>query len=415
MKYGDFERRAARTVPAIVLQTSYANALGIIRALGRAEVPVLALDPNPRALGFRSRYAAGLVCPDPGKEPEAFLAFLERLGTRLPQRAVLFPTHDEFIWPIARHAEHLSAWYRIPFCGWEAMQRLYDKEEQLRAAWKVGVDTPKTVFVRSAADLEEGLREIPFPAIFKPVQSLAFKERFHRPVLEIPTPADVEAVYARCDDLGTLMMQEVVPGGDEELYTVGSTLDAQSRPLAVFTGRKLRQHPRRFGTARLAESVWSEELADAGIRLLTELGYHGVSQVEFKRDPRDGSYKLMEVNARHWLWHALAPACGVNLTLASYADAIGRPFISPRQSEDGRKWTLLFKETFDSLREIRHGEQSPQEWLSSLRGIKVDGVLAWDDPLPGALNAYRLARLVVQRRVAKRTGAGAPTATEIEL
>ena len=32
------------------------------------------------------------------------------------------------------------------------------------------------------------------------------------------------------------MLQERVPGGEDELWTVGSYLDADSRPLAVFTG-----------------------------------------------------------------------------------------------------------------------------------------------------------------------------------
>src|SRR5674536_24669 len=108
------------------------------------------------------------------------------------------------------------------------------------------------------------------------------------------------------------MLQDIVPGGDEELYTLGSYLDAQSRPLAQFTGHKLRQHPPRFGHVSMAVSLWVPELAEAGLRLLHELGYHGVSQVEFKRDPRDGRYRLMEVNARHWMWHSLATACGVN-------------------------------------------------------------------------------------------------------
>ena len=44
-------------------------------------------------------------------------------------------------------------------------------------------------------------------------------------------------------DCGTLMLQESIPGDDDELFTVGSYLDAESRPLAVFTGHKLRQHP----------------------------------------------------------------------------------------------------------------------------------------------------------------------------
>ena len=59
--------------------------------------------------------------------------------------------------------------------------------------------------------------------------------------------------------------------------------------------------------------------------------------MEFKRDPRDGGYKLMEINARHWLWHSLAAACGVNLSYVAYRDAIGDPFVAPRQI-DGRRW-----------------------------------------------------------------------------
>lgn len=413
MRHREFEALAAERPPAVVLQASYANGLGVTRNLGRAGVPVLSLDPNPRALGFASRYTVCSVCPDPGADPDGFIDYLAAVGRRLPQRGVLFPTHDEYIWPVARHAEQLSRWFRVPFSGWETMRRLYDKEEQLRAAWSAGVDTPLTVFVRSADDLAKGAERIPFPAIFKPVESLAFKTRFKRPVLTIESPSELEDVYAKAADCGVLMLQEIVPGGDEELYTVGSALDAMSRPLAVFTGRKIRQHPRTFGTARLAESVWIDELADAGLRLLRELGYHGVSQVEFKRDPRDGRFKLMEVNARHWLWHSLAPACGVNLTMASYADAIGAPFVTPRQ-RDGRKWVLTLKETVDSLREIRRGEQSVGPWLRSLVGVGTDGVMALDDPRPGFVNTVQMAKRVLARGTGLRTAAR-PEREEIEL
>ena len=42
--------------PAVVLQASGPNALGIVRSLGRAGVPVIACDHDPRALGLLSRY-----------------------------------------------------------------------------------------------------------------------------------------------------------------------------------------------------------------------------------------------------------------------------------------------------------------------------------------------------------------------
>jgi len=396
-----FLARAAAAPPVVVVQVGFANGLGVIRDLAREGVPVLALDPDPRAAGLRSRFAAGMVCPDPKLDDEAFLVFLEELGRRLPQRAVVFPTHDESVWPLSRHADRLSPWYIIPFSRWETMARLYDKRQQLEAAWRCGVDTPKTVFVDAAADLERAAGEVGFPAILKPVESLAFKQRFHRHVLEIHSREELDQAYATVDDCGTLMYQEIVPGGDDALFTVGSYLDAGSRPMAVFTGYKLRQHPPHFGVCRMGASAWEAGLAEAGLRLLAELGYWGVSQVEFKRHAVDGRYCLMEVNARHWMWHSLATVCGVNLSHVAYADAIGRPYTAPRQI-DGPRWAIAVTDARDTVREVARGERHLLPWLASYRGLRRDGVLSLDDPAPGALILGRQLRSVARARFATR-------------
>ncbi|MBN2204254.1 MAG: hypothetical protein JW767_04450, partial [Thermoleophilia bacterium] len=385
----------------VVVQVGFANGLGVIRDLAREGVPVLALDPDPRAAGLRSRFAAGMVCPDPKTDEEAFVVFLEELGRRLPQRAVVFPTHDESVWPLSRHADRLGPWYIIPFSRWATMARLYDKRRQMEAAWRCGVDTPKTVFVDAAADLERAAGEIGFPAILKPVESLAFKQRFRRHVLEICSREELDRVYATVDDCGTLMYQEIVPGDDDALFTVGSYLDAGSRPMAVFTGYKLRQHPPHFGVCRMGVSAWDAGLAEAGIRLLTELGYWGVSQVEFKRHAVDGRYCLMEVNARHWMWHSLATVCGVNLSHVAYADAIGRPYTAPRQI-DGPRWAIAVTDARDTVSEIARGERHLLPWLASYRGLRRDGVLSLDDPAPGALILGRQLRSVARARFATR-------------
>ena len=200
---------------------SYACGLDIIRDLGRHGVPVAAMDPDPGALGLRSRYAAGLVCPDPLDDEEAFLVFLEEFGRSLPQPAVVFPSHDEYIWPLSRHAERLEPSFIVPFSRWEVMQRVHDKRAQLEAAWSSGVDTPKTVFVESGEELAAAAGEVPFPAVLKPVDSLAFKLRFHRHIIDVDSPAELRRVYDKVDDLGLLMLQERVPGGEDELWTVG--------------------------------------------------------------------------------------------------------------------------------------------------------------------------------------------------
>ena len=401
MNLSTFLRRAAAAPPAVVLQASQANGYGVIRDLARYGIPSLALDPDPAALGFLSRHAHGMVCPDPATHEAEFVERMLEVGWQLPQRGVVFPTHDEYVWAVSRNADRLEPYYHIPFSRWETMSRVADKEQQLKAAWKVGVDTPPTIFLTDAGQLAEAAEQITFPAILKPVHGVEFKRRFGRQVLKVSAPEALEDAWRTVDGCGAMMLQDIIPGGDDELYTVGSYLDARSRPLAVFTGRKIRQHPRTFGTARFAESVWIQELADAGLRLLAELGYHGISQVEFKRDARDGSFRLMEVNARHWLWHSLAACCGVDLSYVAYRDAIDKPFVAARQV-DGRRWALSLVDLLDSTLEISRGELSPAVWLKSMRGIRVDGMISLSDPRPGATSAVRLVRRLARRRRTRR-------------
>jgi predicted ATP-grasp superfamily ATP-dependent carboligase len=141
----------------------------------------------------------------------------------------------------------------------------------------------------------------------------------------------------------------------------------------------------------MAVSRWVPEMADAGVRLLQELKYHGVSQVEFKRDVNDGRYKLMEINGRHWMWHALGTDSGVNLSYAAYSDAVGRPFIAPRQTEGG-KWAVVLTDARDAFSEWRRGERELLPWAKSYANVRRDGLYDLTDPLPGLLVTYRQLR-----------------------
>jgi D-aspartate ligase len=377
----DVQSRLANTTPVVVVAVSTGIGLGIIRDLGRRGVPVIAMDSEPRAIGLASRYPIPLTCHDPRYDEEALIQDLERVGAALPQRAVLFPGFDDHVWAFSRHAERLERYYIVPLARWDVIQRLADKELQMQAAWKAGVDTPKTFFVHGPGDLEAAAAEIPFPALFKPLRHQEMRRRFGFKVILAPTPGDLTAAYEKARVCGPLMLQEVIPGSDQDFYTFGAYQNATSQPLGVFVSRKVRQHPRSWGESRIAESCWVDEVAEESMRLLTELSFHGVSGTEFKRDPRDGRLKLMEVNARHWLHHSLATAAGVNLSWIAYSDALGRPVKGDRQT-DGVRWLDLPRESWDSLFELARREMSIRTCLSGLRNVRVDAVLSFDDPAP---------------------------------
>ena len=397
MRLRRFFERAQQQTPAVVLFSGNATGIGLLRALGRHGVPLWALDPHRDSVVLRSRFAYGSLCADPHYDEDGFVRDLVAVGRRLPQKALLIPSNDDYVDVIPRYADLLREWFILAQPSPERMKALGDKEQQFRAAWRAGVDTPTTAFIKEPEDLAAAAAEVPFPALLKPAVPLAFRRRVGTKVITVDSPAELEPAYERAREFGTLLLQEFVPGGDDQLYNFGSYLNADSQPLAQFTRRKLRQHPRTFGEIRFGESVWVPEVADAGLRLLQELHYHGISGVEFKQDPRDGRYKLMEVNARSTIIsHTLAPLVGVDIPYVAYRDAIGSPITAPRQV-DGVRWIQCSTDVPDSLAEILRGEMTLREWLSSLRGTRIDGILALDDPIPGLLDAAAAVRARLRR------------------
>jgi predicted ATP-grasp superfamily ATP-dependent carboligase len=370
---------------AIVIGVTWANGLGLIRSLGQAGVPVLALDPAPKAIGFASRYVTqALVCPDPGDEERAFLDFMEELGQGLDRPGVLFLTRDQDVATVGRNRVRLERHFRIPFASWEVLSQIVDKRGQYAVAQEVGVPLPHTRFLDKELDVAEAVREVPFPALIKPAYHVHFSEAFGVKGFVAVSPEEALEHYRLGAARGYQMMaQEIIPGSSDRLYTYGSYLNRKGQPLAEFTGRKLRQNPRMFGTCRAGECCPVPQVVELGLRLLRALEFWGISQVEFKLDPRDGQFKLMEVNARNYQWQHLSTACGANLALAAYQDAVGNPQVPVRATEYGRRWILAASDLMLTPREILRGETSLRGWIQSWRGVAVDGIFSWQDPRPG--------------------------------
>jgi D-aspartate ligase len=349
-------------------------------------VRVIACDHDPRALGLLSRYATPAHTADPLADPGRFVDDLLALGRDGAAGGVLFPTHDEAIATIGPREAEVDALFARPWSPWNTMQRIIDKGHQHAAARAIGFPVPATVEPDDDADIVAAAAELRFPMILKPRYAPEFRRRFRVQVLEAHDAEELRRQWELAAPYRP-QLSEVIPGGDDRIWTLGSYRDAEGRALASFTGRKLRQWPPRFGTARSAEARWDAGLATRGHALLDALGFHGISQVEVKRDPRDGRDHLIEVNPRSWLWIGLATRSGVNLPAAAWLDAVGRPRTWPAGHRDGWRWFLAGKHLAGSAREIRRGEWSAGAFAASMRPPVVEGVIDVRDPRP-ALALY---------------------------
>jgi D-aspartate ligase len=379
------------------MEASWANGLGIIRGLAEHRLHSLALDHSHAPLGFASRYATGMTCPDPGREPDAFGEFLLALGKALPQKGVLLITHDTYLTEVAKREHLLAPYFYFSFPSWSDLQQVMDKKVQCETALAEGIATPKTLFLDETPPDQIDADALAWPAILKGRSGKSLSRAVGRQVIIVHSLDEVKRAYQAFGELG-LMLQEIIAGGDEQLVTFGSCLDRSGELLASFTGRKLRQHPAGFGTALAAESLDLPEVAEQSTRLLRALKFFGPSQVEFKLDPADGRFKLMEINARFWKWHNLATACGANVAYATYSDAIGRP-CEPQIARNVHKvWIVSTYDLIMTSKRIRRGDYTLRRWLETTRIPWVDAILSWHDPAPGLQLFRKLRRDRASRR-----------------
>jgi predicted ATP-grasp superfamily ATP-dependent carboligase len=371
---------------AVVVEVAWVNGLAAIRSLGRHGLRVVALDHQPYALGFRSRYAEPRLAPDPLDDEATFVAALRAIAEESDDVLPVFPTHDEHLNAIARNAAALGERYRFPFPSWDVLEKIQSKRHQLETAEAVGVAVPRTFHPRSAEEARAAGQEVGYPLIVKPSSNVGFRRTQKRQLFRCDTPTELERAYELAAPYEP-MVQELIPSGPEEMYTLGSYLDRDGEALGLFSGHKLSQTRGYMGSARAGEALWVEEVVEQGLTLLRALGFHGISQVELMRDPRDGRYKLLEVNPRLWQWHGLAAACGVDLPWIAYRDLIGEPVSPARMHGDGKRWAITL------MAGSGHALERPPY---------VDAVFARDDPKPALVQIGRHAL----RGVRTLTGAG---------
>src|SRR5205823_8370112 len=107
-----------------------------------------------------------------------------------------------------------------------------------------------------------------------------------------------------------IIVMEMIPGPDDLLSSYYTYISGDGRELFHFTKRILRRYPLNRGNACHHITEWLPETAKMGHEFFSAIGLRGLGNVEFKRDPRDGRLKLIEINARFTAAHQLLVSAG---------------------------------------------------------------------------------------------------------
>jgi predicted ATP-grasp superfamily ATP-dependent carboligase len=310
---------------------------------------------------------------------------------------VLYPTRDETVAAFSRYKAKLSEFFRVPTADWNKVKWAWDKRNTYKLAEKLGIPTPHTWYPREARDLE--LIDLPPPFAIKP----AIKEHFFyatkAKAWKANSHEELRGLFALAATQlkpGEVMVQDLIPGGGEQQFAYCAFFK-DGKAVASMVVRRSRQHPPEFGRAStFVETVDLPVLEELSERFLREIKYYGLVELEYKLDPRDGQYLLLDVNARTWGYHTLGAAAGVDFSFLLFADQTGLE-VQPCRGRSGVRWIRIVTDLPTGILEILRGRRSLFSYLRSLTSFDTEAVFSLDDPMPGAVELALLPYLFVKR------------------
>ena len=369
-------------IGAIIVGGNF-QGLGLLRSLARQNVPVYLLDAEMCIARF-SRYVKRFSkCPDV-KQEALFLEFLMDLARRESLEGwLIYPNDDQTVYLLAKHKKRLEECYRVITPSWDIVKFAYDKMLTYKLAEQCDIAIPKTFYPENVEELER--LDIEFPVVIKPSIKEPFFSRTRSKAIRVDDRRELVDKYTKAamamGPSQTMMVQELIPGRTQNLFSVGS-LSRNGELLAKVVVWRIRQHPMDFGHATtFAQTVNIPELEEIAKKILGAMGYYGLSEVEFMLDQRDGQYKLIEINARPWGWHSIGSGAGVDLPYLSYRDMLGEKIEQNGFATDV-KWIRLVTDIPTVVIELLTGRMKFTEYLNSLKGKRQFAVMSLKDPMP---------------------------------
>lgn len=370
---GSPRRDAGSQRPPVVIASVFQTGLNLMRDLEEKGLRVVGVDCHPENPGFRSRYGKSLLCPNPDKEPDEWLAFMVSLAREMGEKPVLIAAADIFVSAIGRHAQILREHFIFSEKGCTLQAELSTKERQYALAREYGLPSPRSGYIQTIEELEDFCQGARFPVLLKP--------RSHREWESLPKEIPLsgrKTISAKsreellthyrsvCFLVPEAVAQEEIVGPDSAKYCYLSVYAQSGQRLGACVVQELRAYPLLYGCATLVEPVVDEEIDTICNKFLSALGFIGICEIELKRDSRDGRVLLIEVNPRVSGTGDCARYTGVETGYLHYLDLIGESPAPVAPTRFGFRHIMLVADLTAFPKYLEQGLVGWWGWIRSL-------------------------------------------------
>ena len=363
---------------AIVLGGNFVG-LGIVRSLGQRGIPVWVIDADrSKSIAQFSRYTARFI---ESKEPIVDVLLAEGAQHHL-DGWVLFPVSDEYVEILSANREVLETIYRVTTAPLDVTRFALDKRLTYRRADELNIESPWTAFGHSVEEIEGEC--VPYPAILKPAVNHHFFPQTNIKAIPVENRDELRRAFEQMSQYippSEILVQERIPGGGENQFSYCAVC-RDGRVYGSMVAQRRRQYPVDFGNAStFVETTTQPTVEEGGRQFLESIGFDGVAEVEFKFDPRDNKYKILDANLRTWGWHTLGKAAGIDFAYLLWRQAAGLPVAKVGELRDA-SWMREITDIVALLKSRHRGADIKLLLKAFFSGQLSSATFSVRDPLP---------------------------------
>ncbi len=383
------------STPSLVLKCVEDSHIGLgpARSLGRLGAPVYGIGGSPNIPSTSSRYFKKTFIQElkSTTSEEEIVDFIITVAKKIG-KAVPLLTVDTFACIFARYNQTLREFFLMPEMDPDMVPRLSNKWEMQLLAEKYDVPTARAIAPKTKSEVEEFSKTARFPLLVKASEWTDIETRPTDRMVIVHSPEELikQCIGYQREEWPNVMLQEYIGGQGTQDWIFNGYFDEHSNCLIAFSGKKVRQAPVRTGYASLGECSKNEVVESISKKFLHKIGYKGPVDIDFRFDPRDGLYKILDVNGRIGAsFRLFVGENGLDVVRAMYLDRTGQGVPSDKQI-DGRKWIVEDRDFRSSYTYFRENSLSIREWLKSLFGVREAAWFACDDPKPFLIQFFHI-------------------------
>jgi D-aspartate ligase len=364
------------------------GALAVARTLGRLGVPVYSVVEDAYTPLAASKYLTkAFVWDSWPSDPESFLKAMSTIAEFIARPTIIIPMDDLSAIFVAENAANLARWFLLPRVSPQLPRQLANKASLYALCAEIGMPLARSVVPHSIDDVRAFADGTEFPVVVKAAEQwLLLNDAFSAKVMQ--TPEELFEYYETSNygERQRLIIQEYIYGDD---WVSHGYYNSERNINVTFTGRKLRAYPANAGSTALGLSLGNETLRCESERFLKTVAYSGIVDIDWRRDERDGQYKILDCNPRVGQnFRMFENSAGIDVVRAQHLDLSGRRIHDAAMIE-GR---LFIVESFYLLALLRRPRRSALKPHAAYLPPKGRELAWWssDDQLPLLVMSVRL-------------------------